>query len=495
MRNKRLFKNLVASLAFQVTTVICGFILPRVVLGAYGSEVNGLVNSITQFLQIISFLEFGVGAVVQSSLYKPLAEKDNVKISQIIVSANSFFKKLAKILVIYIFALIVFYPLVADTSFDFIYTAILILSISISAFSQYYFGVVERLLLTADQRGYIQYNAQTLSLALNTLACFVLIKLGASIHLVKLISSLIFLLRPWYLRIYVKKHYSINRKIRYETEPIEQKWNGVAQHIAAVVLDGTDNVILTIFASLSDVSIYSVYHLVVYGVKQLFTSTISGIQPLMGELWAKQEKKALLDYFGWIEWVIHTSVVFIFSCAGVLIVPFIEVYTYGINDANYLQPVFGMLIVLAHACHCIRLPYNIMILAAGHYKQTQNNYIIAAILNVVISIVGVMVWGLVGVAIGTIVAMVYQTLWMVYYNFKYLVERPRRSFYKQIGVDILTILISIIVTRKMHMQDISYISWVMMACSVAIVIALMIILLNCVFYNDKMKRIFAVIKR
>ena len=51
-------------------------ILPRLILVAFGSDVNGLVNSIDPFLRIISLLDLGVGAVVQSSLYKPIAEND-----------------------------------------------------------------------------------------------------------------------------------------------------------------------------------------------------------------------------------------------------------------------------------------------------------------------------------------------------------------------------------------------------------------------------------
>ena len=91
MRKKLLVKNTASSLLSQLTALICGFILPRFFLLHFGSEVNGLVNSITQFLGVISFLELGVGAVVQSSLYKPLADKDNQKISCVVVSANRFF--------------------------------------------------------------------------------------------------------------------------------------------------------------------------------------------------------------------------------------------------------------------------------------------------------------------------------------------------------------------------------------------------------------------
>ena len=100
MQKKLLAKNTMASLLAQVTVLVCGFILPRFFLQSFGSEVNGMVNSIAQFLGVISFLELGVGAVVESALYKPLAEKNNEEISKVMASANKFFQRLAQILAV-----------------------------------------------------------------------------------------------------------------------------------------------------------------------------------------------------------------------------------------------------------------------------------------------------------------------------------------------------------------------------------------------------------
>lgn len=164
------------------------------------------------------------------------------------------------------------YPLIANQNLGFLYTATLIAAISISSFAQYYFGIANALLLNADQRGYIQYNAQTVTVVLNTAVCAVMISMNGTIQMVKLATSLIYLARPLALHFYVKRHYQIDWKIKYTEEPIKQKWNGVAQHIAAVVLDGTDTIVLTVFSTLSNVSIYSVYFLVIKGVKTLFLS-------------------------------------------------------------------------------------------------------------------------------------------------------------------------------------------------------------------------------
>lgn len=198
-RKKKLALNTVTSLALQVVTVISGFIVPRLILGTFGSAVNGLVNSISQFLGVISLLDLGVGAVVQSALYKPLADKDIDAISRIYVSANKFFKRLAMILLVYVAVLMIFYPLLVNHNFSHAYTALLIAAICISSFAQYYFGIVNSLLLSADQKGYIQYTAQIVTIILNTIACAVLIYFGGSIQMVKLTTSLIFLLRPLYL--------------------------------------------------------------------------------------------------------------------------------------------------------------------------------------------------------------------------------------------------------------------------------------------------------
>ena len=495
MRSKLLVKNTVASLLAQITALVCGFILPRLFLQYFGSEVNGMVNSITQFLSVISFLELGIGAVVESSLYKPLAEKDDRQISCIMVSANKFFHKLARILLVYVLVLMAVYPVIANQEFGYLYTVTLILAMSISSFAQYYFGIVNSLLLTADQRGYIQYNAQTITVILNTVVCAVMIVMGGSVQLVKLATSLIYLARPLALKFYVDKWYRIDWNVQYQGEPIQQKWNGVAQHVAAVVLDGTDTIVLTVFSTLSNVSIYSVYFMVVKGVKTIFLSMTNGIQSLLGELWAKRELDELKEMFAWTEWSIHTGTTFVFSCTAALIVPFVQVYTNGIHDANYVQPLFAVLLTLANAMHCLRLPYNIMVLAAGHYKQTQNNYIIAAILNIIVSIITVQAWGLVGVAIGTLAAMTYQTVWLAVYDSKNFIHWSLKNVAKQFLIDAITGIAVIVLAGHIKMGSITYIGWFILAVEVAVSAAVLTVVINGIFYKEKMVQLFQKLKQ
>lgn len=489
MRNKKLALNTLTSLIYQIVAVICGFILPKCILHFYGSAVNGLVSSINQFLHLITFLELGVGAVVQSSLYKPLYEKNENQVSRIWVSANKFFHRIAAILFVYVILLVSFYPIIVDESYGYIYTAGLIIAISISSFAQYYFGIVNQLLVTADQRGYVQYSIQILIYIVNVVVSVALIYFGASIQVVKLTTSIIFLIRPIFLYFYVKKNYSINKKITYNKEPIKQKWNGVAQHVSSVVLDSTDTIVLSLLSTLESVSVYSVYHLVIYGVKTLFTSMTNGIQALLGEICAKGDKSEINTAFSWVEWIIHTCAIFVFGCTGILIVPFVSVYTKGINDANYIVPIFAILITMAHGCHCIRLPYHIMIKAFGKYKETQKNYIIATAINVVVSVVTVKLYGLVGVAIGTLVAMIYQTIWMAWFNSTKLDCGTLRTFFKQISVDVITVASAAMVTSRIGLLSETYYAWTLLAVIDAVIWLIIIALINCLFYKKHVRTV------
>lgn len=489
MKNKVLFYNSISPLIYQATTIICGFILPRLILGHFGTEVNGLVNSITQFLGIIAFLELGVGAVVQSSLYKPLADNDNVTVSKVIASADKFFRRLGYVLAIYVIAMLFYYPYLVKQNFSFTFTATLIIAISIRSFAQYFFGIVNRLLLLADQKAYIQYIAQTLAVITNTLGCYILIVFDCSVQVVYGMTSVIFFLQPLAIHLYIKKHYALNRKIHYDVEPIKQKWNGIAQHIAAVILTGSDTVILTVFSSLVNVSIYAVYYLPMSGSRLIIMSMISGIMALIGNLWAKQDLKELRKVFAWTEWLIHTGTTLIFTLTAILIVPFVQVYTHGVSDANYIQPLFGILLVAANSGHCLRLPYNIMILAAGHYKQTQHNYIIAAVMNIVISIIGVKQFGLIGVTLGTVAAMVYQTVWMAWYNSKNFIQWPMHNFFKQIGVDAVSAVGIFAVGIYFSLSAIGYVSWVILAIKVTACGIIVGAIVNYVFYREYMLKI------
>ena len=68
---------------------------------------------------------------------------------------------------------------------------------------QYFFSITWNTLLQADKKVYIVSNIQTFCVVLNTLSTIVLIKLFPNIHIIKLISAVIFIFQPIFLNRYV----------------------------------------------------------------------------------------------------------------------------------------------------------------------------------------------------------------------------------------------------------------------------------------------------
>lgn len=486
----KLKRNSIAALAAQIVNIICAFILPRLILSTFGSDVNGLVNSISQFLQVIGLLELGVGAVVESSLYKPLSERDNLKLSQIMTSATKFYKRIAIILLIYAIVLMIFYPATVGRAYPFLDVVVLIIALSANSFAQYYFGMVNALLLNADQRSYIVQMLAVIVTIANTAISVLLIYLGCSIQVVKVVSSVVFFSKPIFLANYIKRHYQINYHEAYDVEPIPQKWYGIAQHMAHIVLDSTDVVVLTIFSSLSSVSVYSVYNLVTNGIRSFVLSVGTGMQSLLGELIAKKEKDKLDAVFARLDWLIHTAAVICFGCTMVLVVSFVQIYTSGVTDINYVQPLFAFLISLAQCFRCIRLPYNVVILAGGHYKQTQSNYIVAALINITISVFTVIKFGLVGVAIGTLAAFIYQNIWMAYYISKHIVCWPFKNFIRQTLTDLITLACGYVMTRTLYFGELNYIHWALNGMLILVIWVALSMVINFVFYGERLREIY-----
>ena len=495
MRRKRLLFNTIASLTNQVVVAVCGLILPRAILSYYGSEVNGLLSSITQFLGLIAFMELGVGAVVQSSMYKPLAANDYLELSKIMISARNFFRRIAVIFLGYVVVLTAIFPFIINNHFGYFYTASLVIIISISSFAEYYFGIVNQLLLNADQKAYIHLVLRSITQVLNVVFCMILIYCGCSIQLVKLTTSIFFMARPLIQWLYVKRNYQINYGIELDEEPIKQKWNGLAQHLAAVVLDKTDVVVLTTFSTLQNVSVYSVYYLVVNNLRQLVVSGTVGVQALLGNMLAKGEYDELNEFFDSVEIVTHFIITFLFTTCGCLLVPFVAVYTSGIDDTNYIVPVFSALITLANAFYSFRNSYNMVIKAAGHYKETQNSAIIEVIINVVVSLILVIKLGLVGVAIGTLVSMLYRTIYFVFYLKNNILYRSTKEFFGNLLVDAIISIVSVLCCSYASYSVTTYMEWFLLAIREALICGAIGFTVNIAVYRQKFVKSLGMLRK
>lgn len=494
MKNK-LKLNVLSNVIFQFITIISGFIIPKLILSAFGSEVNGLVSSINQFLNYIYLIEGGVTGVMMASLYKPLYENDNHKISSIFVTMSNFFKKIATILFVYSIVLAVVYPFAVKTSFSWQYIASLVLIISINTLIQYTFAISMRVLLEADRKMYITTSIQSLTLIINIIIAVIVIKVFPEIHIFKLLTALTFLIQPILYHIYIKKNYNLDLTVEKDHKLISQRWDGFGINVAAFIHNNTDIVILSLLSGLKTVSVYSVYLLVVTGLKAVISAISGGIVPSLGHVLVSKTTKEANDFFDIYEFAMNGITFFLFTVASLLIVPFVLIYTKNITDTNYYQPVFAILILLAEGMYCLREPYVNVAYQSGHFKQLAKCAYLEAIINIVISLLLTRRFGLIGVAVGTLVSMTFRTIYQVWYLKKNILFRTIKIFIKYV----LTfgggsIVVYYIASQCLALNNLTAIGWILNAiiiCTITIIIYLLVV---CIFFRNELSKILISVK-
>ena len=487
MRSKKAILNILSNLVLQIVVILYGFVLPKIIIENYGSNVNGLVSSITQFLAYIALLDSGFTVVIKSELYKPIADENTKKIDLILKSADKFFKRMAYIFIVYIIILAFLYPLLFEDSFGYWSTFGLIIIISISNLAEYYFGMVYKIYLQAEQKGYIIAIIQIIMYILTIIITLILSKLNISIHILKLVTSVIFLIRPFLTAYYVKRQYNVNFKNVNNNYKIKNKWDGLAQHVASVIHGNTDITVLTIFCTLAEVSVYSVYYMVIKGIKSLTLSFSNSLDASWGNMIANKEYENLNKKFNMYETLYFSIITVIFTCTYFLITPFVSIYTKGITDVNYIRYLFGFLLVISEYIWAIRLPYSSVTLAAGDFKETRVGAWIECISNIILSIILVIHYGLIGVTIGTIIAMLVRTVEFIYHTNKYILKRSNIISIKKMLVLILeTLLIINISNRLPLLDDINYLNWMINAFFVCLISCFTVFIFDILFYKKEL---------
>ena len=90
-QDSRIKNNLISSLVYQVVLISLSFLLPRLYLENFGSEVNGVLSTIKQIFAYMLLLEAGVGLATTQALYKRIGEKDYKSANEVLSETLSYY--------------------------------------------------------------------------------------------------------------------------------------------------------------------------------------------------------------------------------------------------------------------------------------------------------------------------------------------------------------------------------------------------------------------
>ncbi len=405
MRGRQALKNILASLLLQLITAASGFILPRFYLLAYGSAMNGMISSVSQFMSYLMLVEAGVGSACAVALYGPLSRRDTEGVNKILAASSQFYRRSG---VLYLFLVLM----------------------SLSNLVDYFFLGKYRILLNADQHGYVVTLTQCLGTVANLALSLFLIRQGWGLVLVRGAATAVYVMRSFLIYGYIRRRYPyVDLSAEPDKEPLKQKWAVLFHQVVNIVVNNTDLVLLTLFlqtGSLLEVSVYSVYNMVAYHIASIVSSFSGSLSSGFGQLFAIREEETLRRAFDTYEYLYDMVLFLCYTCMACLLAPFIQIYTRGIQDVRYLRLELVLLFPLIGLLQNIRIPGLTMICAAGHYEETKGRAALEAVINLAVSIALVRPLGIVGVLLGTLASYGYRTFDVLLYNSRYLVKGALR---------------------------------------------------------------------
>ena len=232
-----------------------------------------------------------------------------------------------------------------------------------------------------------------------------------------------------------------------------------------------------------EVSVYSVYLLVINGVRRFVESLASGIDATFGDMIARKEEKNLNEKFGLYETMYLTLITIIYICVLILIVPFVSVYTKDATDADYIRPIFAYIMVFAEFVFAIRIPYNSLTFSGGYIKETKIGAWIEVIVNITISIILIFKLGIVGVIIGTIISTLIRTIEIIYHALKNILNIKISFIIKKTITILLEFIIIYLINNLIIININNYFYWIIYAIIIFIISSVIIIISNILTKN------------
>lgn len=490
MRTKLALKNTITSLILQLVLALSGFIIPRFFTELYGSSMNGLVNSISQFISYINLVEAGISASVIVSLYKPIAENDTSQINRVLAAAKKFYRKSGLLFLLLVGILILVYPYVIKNEIsNSVFIRMMIFVLSISGLVDYFILGKYRVLLQADQRSYVISYAQIVGTVIMTIVSIIQIKLECSALAVKFTAASIYILRSLIVVFYARRKYKyLNFNVKPDNSSMNRRWSALIHQIAGMITTNTDMLLLTLMVktnALIQVSIYSTYNLVSYALINLMNSFTSGLTSSFGQVISQEDHESLKRNFSIYEFAFFIIIFIVYSCMGILLYSFIYLYTKSYSDAIiYLNWNYVLLFTIVGIIQSIRQPALTIICAAGHYKETQYRAILEAVLNLSVSLFLVGKLGISGVLIGTIVSFSYRSLDVIFYNNKYLISETLKTTINRLLRNIIVFVIVMVFFKTISYNVISWGGWFISAIITAVVSSVLIIGVNFLFERE-----------
>ena len=479
-RSKNSIKNIKYSTINKFVTMFLSLVGRNIFLQILPIEYLGINGVFTDIFVMMSLADLGLATAMAYSFYKPLAEKDEEKITALVTLYRKLYNLIALVITVVGLALLPFLDYVINTDIEIPHLRLYYLIALFNTVVSYLFAYKQSL-ISADQKMYIIQRFSTwmaiFKIIFQTLVLYITHSYTAYLC-VGIVNAIAYNLL---VNHQANKYYPyILKRAEIDSEEKKKIYSNVASvfiyKVSSVIMDGTDNMLISVIVNTAMVGIYTNYLTVINRITQLVGSLFWSITASVGNLMAEGDhnriKKTFDQMMVMADWVGAFAVVCIFC----LIQDFIGLF-FG---WDYILDMPTVVAVLMNVYYSIVVYPVIMFReATGLYKRVRWIMLICAFENLLLSIILGRTYGAFGIILASFISKLTTTFWFeARLLHKEIFKDKQYKYYLKMISNVVTMLlfgfVTYLISSKINVTNL--LVWLVKGCVCTIMINVLYLL-------------------
>ncbi|MBE6909133.1 MAG: hypothetical protein E7474_06130 [Ruminococcaceae bacterium] len=437
-------RNTASAFLFQIINLALKFALRTVFIHMLGKEYLGVSGVFSNIFTVLSLSDLGLRSAIVYDMYKPISEGNEKQICSLVNFYKVLFTGIGLFVLSVGLLLIPFLDKIIN-SVPNVKSIVLIYILLLSGSVLSYFYAPYSSLIGAYQKNYVITNINIGISFLKTVLEVVLLIIFKSYIIYLLADIALLLLQNVIIRYKAIKMYRFIKekadRLNVE-ERIKIFKNAVSNfsiRISFVIIEGTDNILISMLVSTILVGLYSNYAMIVQICVTSTTLLMHAVLPGVGNICVSDNYEKRRQIFHRLGFIFATIYALIAVGYITTIDLFIEIWA----GKDYILP-FEIEIIIIFNCWMsgMRQTSEIIVSADGLFDHFKVVPLVAALLNIALSIILGKTMGIKGVLLGTTLSQLITNTW--YYPYVVCKYATNERFLKYLLLYLKSALLVII---------------------------------------------------
>ena len=391
-KGKKSILNAIVGLVQMLVTCLIGLVFNRIILENFGSSANGINATVSQIVNAIMIVEGGFTLASNVALFEPWGKGDVDRINGILSATKKRFDVIGWLAVAIGLLIAFVYPFTVNSEMS--YFEIVALMLTALLPMCYNLGVTTkyRVVLLTEQKEYIMSLISLITYVIGMIAAIV----GALFFNISLVAARCFIMLSLFagyigVAIYCKKNFPfISFRAKPQYDAIKGTKSVIAMKLTSVLYTSAPIIIISMLPAGGFVlaSVYAVYNSIMSVVNSGLCAVVNAPRLGLGALFAENDKKSLTRVYSQYEAISFMGLSVILGTTALLILPFVSVYTQGIEDADYIDELMAILLISKNFFEILHIPCGQMIQMSGRFKAANRIQIVACVVLAIILTTG-----------------------------------------------------------------------------------------------------------